>query len=255
MMYLPLENKAAIVTGGASGIGYSIVKGLARAGASVIIADMSHQGEEAAKALIEEGLNVIFVQGDVTLSEDAQRIASKADEHFGGLDILVNNAGIYPRSMMPDTTEELWDRVMSINVKGVFLMCQAAAPWLKKRGGGAIINMSSSHAAVGSPELFAYSVSKGAISTLTRNLARSLSSDRIRVNAINPGWVATEREIEVQALNGNNLDWLIEKGKTLPLGRLQTGEDTAAAVVFLASDHATQITGQIIQVDGGTTVQ
>ncbi|SFM12739.1 Enoyl-(Acyl carrier protein) reductase [Paenibacillus sp. 1_12] len=253
-MYLPLEHKAAIVTGGASGIGYSIVKGLARAGASVIIADMNEQGAEAAEALVQEGLNVTFVQGDITLSADAQRIASKAVEHLGGLDILVNNAGIYPRSMMQDTTEELWDRVMSINLKGVFLMCQAAVPWLKKRGGGAIINMSSSHAAIGSPELFAYAVSKGGISTLTRNLAGALTRDRIRVNAINPGWVATEREIEVRALDGQTYEWLVERGKMLPLGRLQTGEDSAGVAVFLASDHASQITGQIIQIDGGNEV-
>ncbi|NHN34260.1 SDR family oxidoreductase [Paenibacillus sp. S3N08] len=125
---------------------------------------------------------------------------------------------------------------------------------IKTTRGGAIINMSSSHAAVGLPELFAYSVSKGGLSTLTRNLAGALTADRIRVNGINPGWVATERELEVRAANGQSHEWLVEKGKTLPLGRLQTGEDAAAVAVFLASEYASQITGQIIQVDGGKEV-
>jgi NAD(P)-dependent dehydrogenase (short-subunit alcohol dehydrogenase family) len=254
MADLPLQNKVALVTGGANGIGYSIVKALAKAGASVVVVDLAEEGQASADELANEGFSVVFAQGDVRLAADTQRVASQAVEHFGGLDIVVNSAGVYPRSLMLDTSEELWDHIMSINLKGVFLMCQATVPLLKQRGGGAIINMSSSHAAVGLPELFAYSVSKGGLSTLTRNLAGSLTADRIRVNGINPGWVATERELAERASNGQSHEWLIERGKSLPLGRLQTGEDAAAVAVFLASDYASQITGQIIQVDGGKEV-
>ncbi|NHN34259.1 SDR family oxidoreductase [Paenibacillus sp. S3N08] len=133
MNNLPLFNKVALVTGGANGIGYSIVKALAKAGASVVIVDLAESGQTAAEALANEGLPVIFTQGDVRIVADTLRVASQVVEHFGGLDIVVNSAGVYPRSSMLETTEELWDHIMSINLKGVFLMCQATVPLLKQR--------------------------------------------------------------------------------------------------------------------------
>lgn len=248
-----LIGNAAIVTGGAAGIGLAIAKTLANAGASVLIVDIAEEGEERAKQLRAEGANVHFARADVRKAEQVSRAVQTAAETFGAVDILVNNAGFYPRAMLLDTTEELWDSVMELNLKSMFLFSKAAVPHMKERG-GAIVNMSSSHAEVGLPELFAYSVSKGGVNTLTRNLANALARYRIRVNCVNPGWVATEKELAERAANGQTLDDLAEMGKGLPLGRMQTGEDTAAAVLYLVSDEASQVTGQFLNVDGGKSV-
>lgn len=248
-----LSGKTAIVTGGAFGIGYSIAETLSNAGASVLIADISPQGEEKAAMLRNKGRNAAFVQVDVRKSEQVEQAVQAAIEQFGGIDILVNNAGAYPRAHLLDTTEEMWDQVMDLNLKSMFLFCKATVPHMKQKG-GAILNMSSSHAEVGLPELFAYSVSKGAINTLTRNLAGGLAPYRIRVNCVDPGWVATEKELEERGANGQTLEDLIEEGKKLPLGRMQTGQDTAAAVLYFVSDEASQVTGQFLHVDGGKSV-
>ncbi len=249
-----LAGKTAVVTGGSAGIGFAIVKELAEAGASVAIVDISASGAEKAKLLNSSGNRVMFVQTDIRSPLETERAMEKTAAQFGGIDILVNNAGIYPRGMLEETTVDLWDQVMELNLKAMFLCCKAAVPHIRKRGGGAIVNLTSSHGVVGLPELFAYSVSKGGVNTLTRNLAGALSPDRIRVNAVNPGWVATEKEIAERENKGQSLEWLIETGKKLPLGRMQTGEDTSAAVLFLASDAASQLTGQILNVDGGKDV-
>lgn len=249
-----LDGRTAVVTGGASGIGFSIAEGLANAGASVVIADLSDEGGQRAEQLRKDGRQAHYVQADVTKEADALRTAEVTAETFGGIDILVNNAGIYPRGNLLETTEEMWDSVMNLNLKGYFLCCKAIIPYMQKRGQGVVVNMGSSHAVVGLPELFAYSVSKGGVSTLTRNLASAFASSRIRVNCVNPGWVATEKEIREREAKGQSLEWLIEKGKSLPLGRMQTGEDSAAMIRFLCSDAASQITGQIFNVDGGKEV-
>lgn len=249
-----LVNKTAIVTGGAWGIGYAIAKSLAEAGASVMIADLSEQGEQQAARLRAEGLHVEFVRTDARLEGQVTHAVGATLSRYGSLDILVNNVGCYPRALLSETTEQLWDNVMTLNLKSMFLFSKAAVPYMEKAGGGAIVNLGSSHAEVGLPELFAYSVSKGAIVTMTKNLAGALASKRIRVNCVNPGWVATEKEIAEREANGQSVEWLQERGKQLPLGRMQTGEDTAALVSFLVSDLASQITGQFIHVDGGKSV-
>ncbi|WP_164821799.1 SDR family NAD(P)-dependent oxidoreductase [Paenibacillus koleovorans] len=249
-----LQGKVAVVTGAAAGLGFGAAKRMAEAGAAVVIADRSTAGEEAAERLRQAGYEAAFAQADVTSEADMEGMVARAEETFGGVDILVNNAGLYPRSMMQDTSVELWDRVMAINLRGAFLASKAAEPALVRRGGGAIVNIGSSHAIIGLPELFAYSVSKGGLLTMTRNMAGSLAKHRIRVNCVNPGWVATEGELSERAAKGQSADWLADKGRALPLGRMQTTDDTAALIVFLASDWATQITGQFIQIDGGKEV-
>ncbi|MDG0810034.1 SDR family NAD(P)-dependent oxidoreductase [Cohnella rhizosphaerae] len=155
---------------------------------------------------------------------------------------------------MLDTTAGTWDRVMETNLKSMFLCCKACVPHMKRQGQGAIVNLGSSHAQVGLPELLAYSVSKGGVSTLTRNLAGAHARDRIRVNCVNPGWVLTEKELAEREAAGQSSDWIRERGRSLPLGRLQTGQDAANAVLFLVSRYAEQITGQIVNVDGGKEV-
>jgi len=248
-----LTGKAAIVTGGAAGIGFAIAKALTDAGASVLIVDISEDGERRAEQLRAGGANARFAKADVRKAEQVNEAVQTAVKHYGTVDILVNNAGFYPRALLLDTTEQLWDDVMELNLKSMFLFSKAVVPYMQLRG-GAIVNMSSSHAEVGLPELFAYSVSKGAVNTLTRNLANALARYKIRVNCVNPGWVATEKELAERAANGQTLDDLAEMGGRLPLGRMQTGEDTAAAIVYLVSDAASQVTGQFLNVDGGKSV-
>lgn len=254
MLDWQLNGKTAIVTGGAAGIGYSIVRRLAEAGVSVMIADVAGQAQAKAERLREEGCPADCAIVDITREADAERMAEAAVRAFGGIDILINCAGIYPRGGLLETTEAMWDQVLGVNLKGMFLCCKAVVPYMQERGGGAIVNLGSSHATTGLPELFAYSVSKGGVSTLTRNLAGALAPSRIRVNCVNPGWVATEKEITEREAKGQSLEWLLEKGKSLPLGRMQTGDDTAAITLFLVSGLAAQITGQIIHVDGGKEV-
>lgn len=253
MSKFSLVGKTALITGGASGIGRAIAKELASAGAAVIIADMDILGEQTAQDLRDQDRQAVFVQTDISKRDQVVHAVDTAIASFGSLDILVNNAGIYPRGLLEETDEAIWDRVISTNLKGSYLACQAALPHLQKKGGSIVI-LGSSHTDIGLPELFAYSVSKGGLLTMTRNLANALAMYRIRVNCVNPGWVATDKEIKERAANGQSVEWLIEQGKSLPLGRMQTEEDTSAMVHFLVSDQATQITGQFIHVDGGRSV-
>ncbi|GGJ05475.1 putative oxidoreductase [Alicyclobacillus cellulosilyticus] len=243
--------KVAVVTGGARGIGRAIARRFAESGAKVVLADVSPAGVDIAEAWQAERLKVAFVQTDVTLPEATEEMARFAERVYGGIDILVNCAGVFPRGTLLETDEALWDRVMDINLKGVFHACRAAVPRMVARGQGVIVNIGSLNAFGGAPNLFAYSVAKGGVWTLTRNLAKALAPYRIRVNCVHPGWVITEGEAEVQRALGMPDDWAEQGAAKIPLGRLQTPEDIAPTVLFLASDAASQITGQSICVDGG----
>ena len=249
-MRVQLTDRVAVVTGGGRGIGAAIVRMLADADAAVVVADVSDDGERVAGALRAKGKRAVHHAADVRSPSETHGMVKRAEEEFGGLDILVNCAGIFPVAPFLETTPDFWDRVLDINLKGVFLSCQAAVPAMVRRGGGAIVNIGSTHASVGSHDRLAYAVSKGGVVTLTKNLARSLAGDRIRVNCVHPGWVATEGEMELRRSLGHPDDWLQEAGRSQPLGRLQTPEDVAAMVVFLASGEAGQVTGQVVAVSG-----
>ncbi|NCV23293.1 MAG: SDR family oxidoreductase, partial [Chloroflexi bacterium] len=170
------------------------------------------------------------------------------------IDALVNCAGIYPRATIEETTVELWDQIMAVNLRGPFLMCRAAVPAMRAAGGGSIINVTSTNAYSGWSNLFAYSTSKGGLLVMTRNLSRGLARDRIRANALNPGWVISENEIAVQARDGHDLAWIEEAGRRQPLGRTQTPQDSAYAAVFLLSDESSQVTGTEMNVDAGRSM-
>lgn len=246
-----VDGKVIIVTGGATGIGLGISTVLAKEGASVVIAGRSAaRGAAAEQAIRETGGEALYVRTDITHEDDCRALVTQAVERYGKLTGLVNNAGIFPRATLEETTSELWDEIFATNLKGVFFCCKHAVPEMRKHGAGSIVNIGSANSYIGLPHLFAYSVAKGGLITLTRNLANALAPDRIRVNFVNPGWVITEMEIEIQAKEGHDAAWIEDAGRRMPLGRHQVPEDAAYACLYLLSDEANQVSGDILNVDG-----
>lgn len=254
-MELKFEGQSAVVTGGASGIGRTIAQELARAGCRVVIADVSSAGETLAASWRTEGLDVTFALTDVARWEDCERLQDLVDRGYGGLDVLVNSAGIFPRGTLFDTDDALWDRILDVNLKGMFHTAKALVPFMMSRGAGAIVNIGSVNVFGGENRLMAYTASKGGVVSLTLNLARSLARHHIRVNCVHPGWVVTEGERKVQRDLGMPDDWPAREGAKMPFGRLLTPGDIAPTVLFLSSPLASQITGQVISVDGGALLR
>ena len=251
-----LNGKVALVTGAGSGIGRGCALRLAAEGASVVLADLESSGGENVAAQIRHSSgSALFRATDVRDEGQCQQAVEVTVRQFGGLDVLVNNAGIYPRSTLEQTTEEFWDTMMAINLKGPFLLCKHAVPFMRQRSGGSIVNTGSVHGLGGAGNLFAYSVSKGGLLTMTKNLAVALAHDRIRVNYLIPGWVLSRTEIEIQSKQGRDEEWLEAKGERLPMGRFQTPEDAANVIAFLASDDASMVTGCVLNGDAGYSVR
>lgn len=247
-----LEGQVAVVSGGARGIGYAVAKRLLEEGAEVVIADVDEKaGEEAAETLADVG-TVRFVECDVSERLDVRNLIAATIDAFGDLTICVNNAGILATADFLDVTEEDFDRVLAVNLKGTFLLSQQAARHMVDqvkagRPPGTIVNMSSINAVFALPTQVPYSVSKGGIAQLTRAAAISLAPYGIRVNAVGPGSIATEmlqKVLEDPDLRRNML-------MRTPLGRAGDPSEIAAVVAFLASDDASYITGQTIYADGG----
>jgi NAD(P)-dependent dehydrogenase (short-subunit alcohol dehydrogenase family) len=194
----------------------------------------------------------VFVRADVACEADCVGLIRGALDHFGRLDILVNNAGITPAAPLDQETVENWDRVFAINVRGAFLCCREAIPAMRRQGGGRIINIGSTVPFRGKMDRLAYACSKGALLTMTKVLARGLVADRILVNWIMVGWVATPAEIELRnRIEGDGLAFLEDKSRQPPLGRLETVEDIASGVAYLASDEASHVTGCELNIAGG----
>ncbi|MEW5974723.1 MAG: SDR family oxidoreductase [Acidobacteriota bacterium] len=251
-----LKGKTAIVTGGGGGIGRGCCLRLAREGAAVVVAGpRSENCEQTVKLVQDAGGQAVFCRTDISQESQCEKLVQLAVTEFGGLDILVNNAGIFPRATLEQTSERIWDQILAVNLKGPFFLCKLAVPEMRKRGGGSIINVGSVHGLGGAGKLFAYSVSKGGLLTLTKNLAVALANDGIRVNYLIPGWVLSDTEIRIQAGEGHDEDWLRNKASRLAMGRFQTPEDSAAAVAFLASDEAAMLTGSVLNVDAGYSVR
>ena len=250
-----LAGKVAIVTGGARGIGGAISRALAKAGADVLIADLRREEAQAAACQLrqETGRRVEAYTADVTRVQDMQAAAQAAVDRFGGLDILVNNAGWDRLMPFLKTTPDLWDRIIAINYVGVLNSCYAVLPHLQARGHGAIVNISSDSARVGSLGEAVYSGAKAAVVAFSKTLAREHARDGIRVNVICPGLVDTPllEEIKGEEFGGKVLGAVTG---AIPLKRLGQPAEIAPVVAFLASDSAAYITGQVISVNGGLTM-
>jgi meso-butanediol dehydrogenase/(S,S)-butanediol dehydrogenase/diacetyl reductase len=266
-----LEGKAALVTGGARGIGRGIALALARAGADVAIADVERlaaagqqygdravggftAAREAAAEVAALGRRSAAIHADVTRKDEVARMVEDTVRQLGGLDVLVCNAGVVSVAPVEGMAEETWDLTMAVNVKGVFLACQAAIPVIKKRGGGAIINIASVAGKNGHPGLAHYCASKFAVVGFTNALAKELAPDGIRVNAICPGILRTQMweylaDTLKQPGESKEASWDRWVRSFIPLGRAQTPEDIGSLAVYLAS--AANITGQAMNVDGG----
>ena len=240
-----LTGKTAIVTGGTRGIGFAIVKKFLENGANVAVAGSRKESVDKALAQLSEYEGrVMGIWPDLCSPEEAAAAFASVKEEFGSLDILANNAGLSSRTSLYDYTVEEFSKVMDLNVKAVFVCSQAAARIMKEQGGGVIINTSSMVSVYGQPAGCAYPTSKFAVNGLTRSLARELAKDHIRVNAVAPGVTKTEM---VAALPKELVD-RISAG--IPLGRVGEPLDIANAYLYLASDLASYVTGDILHVDG-----
>jgi NAD(P)-dependent dehydrogenase (short-subunit alcohol dehydrogenase family) len=248
--YIDLTGKTAIITGAASGIGRATAQALAESGAAVTI-NYRHNEKDAEllrKEIVSSGGRAIAVQADVTIAADVDALVKRAVEEFGPVDILVNNAGsLIERMRIIDLTEQRWDEVMDLNLKSAFLCCKAVVPSMIERKTGAIINLSSiagrTGGALGSIH---YSTAKGGLITFTKGLAKELAAFGIRVNAVSPGVIDTPYHEQFSSPE-------MMKGyvNAIPMGRVGSAEEVAKVIAFLASDAASYLAGETIEINGG----
>jgi cyclopentanol dehydrogenase len=247
-----LENKVALISGGARGMGAVEAKLFAKEGAKVIIGDMlEDEGKKVEAEINESGGDCVFVLLDVSDEDAWRRAVNEAVSRYGKLDILVNNAGIYRAHIVEETTADEWDQVMDINAKGVFLGTKHAIPAMRQAGGGSIVNISSVAGLVGSKQTTAYTASKGAVRLLTKSTAIQYAADGIRANSVHPGTIVTpmtEGFLAEPAM-------LEDRVNRTPLKRLGRPEDVAYGALYLASDEASFVTGSELVIDGGRTAE
>ncbi len=252
---MQLHNKAAIVTGAASGIGRAIARAFAAEGAKVIVADIREApiggGTPTEDLIAQSGGEVLYQETDVAKASDVDAVVGRAVETFGRLDIMVNNVAIAPDGPLLETSEAIWDRTLAVNLKGVFLGCQSAVRQMLTQepigeARGRLINISSQHGMIASPGYIAYGTSKAGVAYITRQIAADYAKQGIICNAIAPGKILTGNSSEEQ----NAERMAIARART-PMPRLGQPEDVAGAAVFLASEQASYITGVNLMVDGG----
>jgi NAD(P)-dependent dehydrogenase (short-subunit alcohol dehydrogenase family) len=246
-----LKEKVAVVTGSGSGIGEGIVRLFVEEGARVVVSNRSPEAAEAvATSLVEQGHQAIALKADVAVEADCRTLIDKAVEHFGRIDVLVNTVGWSKRGNIENTTVEEWDGVFAVNVRSSFICAQQAVRYMKEQRSGSIVNIGSVNAYIGESKLMAYSASKGALMTLTKNLASYLNKYRIRVNQLNIGWTLTPNEHRVKIEEeGKDENWAVEAAKTRPWGRLLSPRDVALAALYFSSDESELVTGSILDVE------
>ncbi len=242
-----LTDKIALVTGGARGIGGEIAIAFARAGADVVVADLLNESAAAPvlSAIEDAGRRSLFIGTDVSDAQQVQDLVATAHAKFGRVDILVNNAGIVSQVKFDELEVAEWDRVLSINLRGVFLGCRYVLPEMLERGNGKIINVASQLGQIGGLEMVHYSASKAGVIGLTKALAREVSARGVHVNAIAPGPILTDMMAE------ETEEWAAKKLAELPMGRFGQPEEVAPTAVFLASDDSSYFVGQTLCPNGG----
>lgn len=248
-----LTGKYAIVTGSTQGLGEAIARLFVKRGAAgiIICGRNAERGMKVATDLNSDTCQVHFVQADLAKVEDCRRIVAATDDRFGTVHILVNAAGVSDRGTIWDTMPELWDWIMAINVRAPFLLIQESIKIMRREGvAGSIINIGSVSAYGSVPFLTPYATSKGALMTLTRNVAYAIMRHRIRINMLNIGWMDTPGENVIQhKYHDAGDDWLESAEASMPFGRLLKPEEVARAVAFLASDESGMMTGSIVDFD------
>ena len=246
-----LADKVAVITGAARGQGAAEARLFAAEGAAVVLTDVQvEDGRRVEAEVAESGGDALFIELDVTSEEGWKRAIETTVQRFGKIDVLVSNAGIFPIEGLEDTTEELWDRVLDINAKGVFLGAREVIPIMRSAGGGSIVNISSTAGIAGSPGASAYHASKGAVRVFTKSAAIQYAPDGIRVNSVHPGGVDTRMLFDVY-----DDEYLDLVRKRVPMGRFAEPEEIAYAVLYLASDESSYVTGAELVVDGGYLAQ
>lgn len=245
-----LKGKVAIITGAKSGIGFATATRFAAEGAKIVVADIADATREVGE-IARDGAEALFAQVDVSDSAQVRSMIHETVSAYGRLDVLVNNVGIELAKTVTDTTEEEWDRLMDVNLKGVFLCSKAAIPVMQRQGGGVIVNVASELGLIGGTEIAAYSASKGGVVQLTKAMAIDHAADHIRANCVCPGPVATpllEAIIRNSSHPQQERRSIVEKTLLKRVGR---PEEIANVILFLASDESSYMTGSTVLVDGG----
>jgi meso-butanediol dehydrogenase / (S,S)-butanediol dehydrogenase / diacetyl reductase len=255
-----LSNKVAIVTGATSGIGKATALLFAEEGADVVITGRRAElGERIMREIRQKGQHAIFIQADHREASDCSRVVDQTLAEFGRVDILFNNAGIVTSGTAETTTEEIWNDTLAINVTALWRMCKLVIPIMKRQGGGVIINNGSDWSVVAGKDAFPYIASKGAVGMMTRAMALDHARDNIRVNAVCPGDTLVDRWLEKGYFEFSDpvqMEQAIRDASDyIPMGRFGKPEEIAKAVLFLASDDSSFMTGHLLLVDGGNTAQ
>jgi NAD(P)-dependent dehydrogenase (short-subunit alcohol dehydrogenase family) len=248
---MKLKDRVAVITGSGSGMGEGIARLLASEGCAVVISAR----DEARVKKVSDSINAgggtsIFIRADVSTESECRALIDRTVEHYGQIDILVNNVGTSTRGTIEDTSVELWDKLFATNVRSAFICMQQSVKYMKEKQRGSIVNIGSVNAYIGEPKLMAYSATKGALMTLTKNTASYLNQYRIRVNQLNVGWTETPNEHRVKLEEeAKGPDWLEDAIKTRPFGRLLQPLDIARAVLYFASDDSECVTGSVLDIE------
>jgi len=249
---MKLDGKVALITGGTSGIGSATAALLAKEGAKVVLTGRNKErGEQVAKEINDGGGTAIFVRSDVRLAEDCRQAVEQTLEQFGRIDVLFNNAGVYHPTTVPECTEQEWDETIDSSLKGAFLMSKYALPSMIERGSGSIIHTSSGWGILGGDRAAAYCAAKGGLVVMAKAMAIDHGPDGIRVNCVCPGDTETPMEYADAERRGMTWEEYRAGASNRPLGRMGTVDEIARAVLFLASDDSSFVTGESLVVDGG----